>query len=76
MPEDEEILKAFGNTVRKYRYARNWSQERLADECQLDRTYVSGVERGERNLGLLNVIRLANALEIRAGDLLDFHSPN
>ena len=48
--------------VRRAHEARGWSQEQLADKAQLDRTYIGGVERGERNLALLNVNKLAVAL--------------
>ena len=46
------------------------SQEALGAAAELDRTYIGGIERGERNLGLANLIRLAEALDMRASDLL------
>ena len=46
------------------RVERGFSQEEFADLCGLDRTYVGGIERGERNVGLINVHRLANALGV------------
>lgn len=60
-------LKNFGTHLRALREQRGWSQEELASRSGLDRTYVGGVERGERNIGLLNISRLANALEIPIG---------
>jgi transcriptional regulator with XRE-family HTH domain len=58
-----ELLVAFGQAVRRLRIARGLSQERLAEEVGIHRTYVGDVERGLRNLGLLNVDRIAHALE-------------
>jgi len=66
----EQILKAFGATLRAYRQAAGLSQEKLAAKAGLDRTYVGGAERGERNVALVNLIRLAEALGIEPGQLL------
>jgi transcriptional regulator with XRE-family HTH domain len=55
---------AFGEALRRARTARGISQEQLAHEAGLDRTYVSGIERGERNPSLTNLLRLADALDI------------
>ena len=60
--EERQLLREFGRRVRTARDARGWTQEDLADEADLDRTYVGGVERGERNIALLNMNRLALAL--------------
>ena len=60
--EERQLLREFGRRVRAARDARGWTQEDLADEADLDRTYVGGVERGERNIALLNMNRLALAL--------------
>ena len=60
----QRVLAAFGAAVRRLRTERGWSQEELADRVGIDRTYMGGVERGERNLGLVNVARIAAALEI------------
>jgi transcriptional regulator with XRE-family HTH domain len=54
----------FGERVRAHRLALGWSQMRLADEAGLHFTYVSSVERGERNISLRNILRLAEALGI------------
>lgn len=59
---ETEILRAFGERVRRAREARGWSQEYLAEKAGMDRTYVGGIERGERNPALLNINRLALAL--------------
>jgi transcriptional regulator with XRE-family HTH domain len=62
----------FGALVRQHRMRLGWSQEELADRCDLDRTYIGGVERGERNVSLLNIVKIAAALEIKPKALLDF----
>ena len=56
--------------IRSLRVQKKWSQERLALECDLDRTYVSAIERSQWNISLSNVERLANALEVPAWELL------
>lgn len=60
---ERAVLREFGELVRGAREARGWTQEDLAAEAGLDRTYVGGIERGERNLALLNVNKLAVALD-------------
>jgi len=69
MPALDPVLKRFGANVRTQREARNFSQERLAELADLDRTYIGGIERGERNLGLLNVVRVAKALKTSVAGL-------
>jgi transcriptional regulator with XRE-family HTH domain len=65
-----EILKRFGENLRAARHATGLSQEKLAAQAGIDRTYVGGAERGERNLALVNIVRLAEALNVSAADLL------
>ncbi len=60
-------LLAFGQSLKAYRTAAKLTQEDLAD---LDRSYVGGVERGERNLTLLNLLTFAKALNARPAQLL------
>jgi transcriptional regulator with XRE-family HTH domain len=72
---EKSHLISFGGIVRQSRNERGWSQEELASRCDLDRTYVSGVERGTRNIGLLNILRIADALNVKASALLEFHHP-
>lgn len=60
----------FGRALRRRREAAGFSQESLADAAGLHRTYVGSVERGERNISLRNIVRLASALRCRASDLL------
>jgi transcriptional regulator with XRE-family HTH domain len=69
---DPRIL--LGETVRKLRLERKLSQEELAELANLHRNYVGGVERGERNVGLLNIVALARALRVKPGRLLELIS--
>jgi transcriptional regulator with XRE-family HTH domain len=69
MGSTADILKAFGERVRKLRLAKQLSQEAFAQECELDRTYVGGIERGERNVALRNIERIADALGISISEL-------
>jgi len=66
---DPRVL--FGKRVRELRVARKLSQEELAELADLHRNYVGGVERGERNVGLLNVVAIARALRVLPSTLLD-----
>lgn len=59
----------FGSNVRRIRRDRGFSQEELADRARLHRTYVGGVERGERNISLENILVLAEALNSNIADL-------
>jgi len=61
----------FGNNVRKLRLALGLSQEELAEKANLHRNYIGGIERGERNLGLINLVELARALSVKPAKLLD-----
>jgi transcriptional regulator with XRE-family HTH domain len=63
------VKSRFGNTLRKLRDERGYSQEKLAERADLHRNYVGGVERGERNVGLENIVKLANALSVPPSDL-------
>ena len=63
-PDRATVLVAFGSTVRRLRLEQGISQEEFADRCGLDRTYIGGVERGERNIGLVNVCRISAALKL------------
>lgn len=68
MKKPELIL--FGKAVRRVREQKGLSQEALADLCHLHRTYIGGIERGERNIGLLNLLRLSKALKVLPSELL------
>lgn len=69
-PTQHAQRRAFGDKVKTLRKDRGLSQEALAHLADLDRTYVGGVERGERNIGLDNIHRIAEALRVKARDLL------
>lgn len=62
--EKSEILIAVGKNVRHYRQLKGLSQEDLADLTGLHRTYIGDIERGERNFGITNLVRIAIALAI------------
>ena len=70
MSRDNDVLKRFGNRVRELRKAAGYSQEEFADRCDLDRSYLGGIERGERNLALRNIEQIAKALGLSISDLL------
>ncbi len=63
-------LVSLGRAVRTRREVLGLSQEALAHACRLDRTYIGGVERGERNLGVVNLWRIADALDLHPAELL------
>lgn len=64
--------RAFGLRLAQVRRSKHWSQERLALESGIARSYLSGVERGKRNIALENICRLAATLEVEAWQLLRF----
>jgi len=70
MMDETDILKTFGDRVREFREAKGWSQEELADRAALHRTYIGAVERGERNISLNNIVKLAQALGVEPRELL------
>ena len=65
-----ELQRRLGERVRKLRGRQGWSQEDLADNCGLHRTYVGSVERGERNVTLNSLDTLAQALEVTIADIV------
>ena len=73
MPAKEKnpALKRFGTNVRTLREKREISQEKLAEIADLDRTYVGGLERGERNATLGSILRIAKALKATVADLCE-----
>jgi len=64
-----QVQKHFGDRVRELRKQKGLSQESLALACDLDRTYIGGVERGERNTSLFNIYKIAEALGVKAKEL-------
>jgi len=69
---EAKILYQFGLLVKECRQKNNLSQEQLATLADLDRTYISGIERGKRNLSLVKIIRIASALDIPPSKLMSF----
>lgn len=61
----------FGLRLIQVRKEKGWSQERLALESGIARSYLGGVERGKRNISLVAIVRLANALDVAASSLLE-----
>lgn len=73
LPDPGNLRDVLGYRIRLRRVEKGWSQERLALECELDRTYVSAVERSRWNVSLSNIERLAQALGVEPWTLL--HPP-
>ncbi len=71
-----KILLAFGQSVKNRRLQLGLSQEAFADRSKLHRTYISGIERGQRNVAFLNLIQIAQALELTPEELLEIVSKN
>lgn len=69
-------LKTFGSAIRKLRMQKGLSQEQLSELCNLHRTYVGGIERGERNVSLINILQIAKALEIHPRELFQDMNEN
>ena len=67
MPSDIRIR--FGRALRRQRQKLGVSQEAFADMCQLDRTYIGGIERGERNVALVNIEKIAKTLRLTIAEL-------
>lgn len=65
------LLKRFGRRVRDERIKREISQERLGELAKVHRTYIGMIERGEKNITLTNIEKLANALKIPLKNLMD-----
>lgn len=66
----DSVLISFGERVKTLRRETNISQEALADKAQMHRTYLSGIERGERNVSLVNIAKLAEALDVPVSELV------
>jgi transcriptional regulator with XRE-family HTH domain len=75
LPQDAGVprdpyLKVLGNRIRELREKRGLSQEAFADEAGIDRSYVSGIERGVRNVGVLQLVKIAVTFDVPPGTLL------
>jgi len=69
-----KIKKQFGDRVRELRLSKGLSQEELAFRVNIHRTYIGGIERGERNPSLKNIAAIANALGVTLSELFSFRS--
>jgi transcriptional regulator with XRE-family HTH domain len=69
MPARSPDHAAFGNSIRQIRQERDITQTQLAALTRLDRSYISGIERGERNPSLTNVFKIARALSVTAAEI-------
>jgi transcriptional regulator with XRE-family HTH domain len=70
VPSHDPLMK-FGAIIRKIRLSRGMSQESLAELAEIHRNYVGKIERGEQNVSLRNILKLAAALRVKPGRLLD-----
>lgn len=70
----QEYLKKFGENLKSIREAKGISQRSLASSCTIDHSDISKIERGERNITVLTIVELANALEVKPRKLLDFET--
>ncbi|MBK1987065.1 helix-turn-helix transcriptional regulator [Sphaerospermopsis aphanizomenoides BCCUSP55] len=70
-PDNKNIQQKFGSRLRQIRQNLQLSQEELAHLCNLDRSYIGGVERGERNISLVNIHKIADALNISPKEFFD-----
>ncbi len=71
MGKRADILSRFGLRVRELRKEQGYSQESFAAACKLDRTYIGGIERGERNVALRNIETIAETLGMTLADLME-----
>jgi transcriptional regulator with XRE-family HTH domain len=65
----DKAVRDFAARIRELRAERSWSQERLAEEADLHRTYIGGIERGLRNVSMYNIAKLAHAFGVPIGEL-------
>lgn len=66
----QQKLIALGGVIRELRIKLDLSQEAFADHAKLDRSYLGGIERGEHNLAIMNLLKIASALDLTASQLL------
>ncbi|WP_035200970.1 helix-turn-helix domain-containing protein [Agrobacterium tumefaciens] len=69
--DEKKFLVEFGERVRALRKSRGLSQEQLAHACGLDRTYVGGIERGERNITIIKIRLIASALNVPISQVIE-----
>lgn len=66
---DRDFLRELGFRIRERRQAQNWTQAQFAEKCDLHRTFIGSVERGERNISILNLKLMAGVLRVPLSDL-------
>lgn len=71
MLKHDSVLAALGKNIRQAREAKQITQEKLAEFASLDPTYISGIERGQRNPGIRNVVKIAKALGLTTANLCE-----
>jgi transcriptional regulator with XRE-family HTH domain len=69
--DHDKAQKQLGSAIRKMRQELDYSQEAFAHQCGVHRTYMGAIERGERNISLMNIIRVSNALNMKPSKLLE-----
>lgn len=69
--DNRHFLRDLGLRIRQHRLDRAWTQVELARRCRLHRTFIGSVERGERNISILNLRLIANILRVPLADLFD-----
>lgn len=67
----KDIKIKFGHRVREFRLSKGYSQEKLAELSDLDRTYIPGIESGKRNVSIVVVAKIAKAFQISISELMD-----
>jgi transcriptional regulator with XRE-family HTH domain len=70
LPAETTLLESIGNSIRKVRRKQDISQEDLANICEIERGYMGRVERGEVNVSILKLKKIADALKIEISELL------
>jgi transcriptional regulator with XRE-family HTH domain len=70
--DDQKFLRTLGSTIRELRDARGLTQAQLGEACSLHRTFIGSVERGERNVAVLNLRRIAKTLRVPLSDLFSW----
>jgi transcriptional regulator with XRE-family HTH domain len=68
--EEQKLLRHLGKRIRQLRQDRKWTQAEFGQRCELDRTFIGSVERGERNVSVLNLNRIAKVLRLPLAELL------
>ena len=69
--DDQKFLRGLGERVRQARIVKGWTQAEFAYKCGLHRSFIGSVERGERNISVLNLRQLAKVLRVGLGQLVD-----